>query len=99
MRLLARNMASRLLRRHPGRGQQNHVDDGRARSYCCKCYAELTEEDKPAAFSRGFQQVTIEEIWGLKDQITALKEEVKRLRYYHTQNSMKAQKGGASLTN
>jgi hypothetical protein len=73
----------------------------RARWYCYKCYAELDvqEHNKPAAFSRGFQLETMEQLWRINKELEAVKEEVKQLRYYHAQNTVKAQRGGASLTN
>ena len=74
----------------------------KARWYCYKCYAEMDAEDehnKPAAFSKGFQKETMAIMWELRTEIEALKDEIKQLRHYHTQNSVKAQQGGASLTN
>ncbi len=54
---------------------------------------------KPPAYSRGFQKETMAQMWELRTEVEALNDEIKQLRYYHTQNSVKAQQGGASLTN
>jgi len=62
-------------------------------------YYNDKEEDyhKPPAFSRDFQKEMMVQIWEIKTEVEALKEEIKRLRYHsHNNNS---NEGGGAFTN